>query len=83
MFRMVSVAILFGCKDRVSIVERVLGVTDGLPLLGILVSVCATVLLLAASVGLFVPDGLYWCSCSCWHYPIDGAKRHRDCHLHT
>ena len=39
--------------------------------------------MLAASVGLFVPDGLYWYFCSCWHYSIYDAKKHHDCHLHA
>ena len=56
--RMGSLAILIeGNEERVSRVERVssVGETDGSSLTGVSVSVCATVLLLAASVGLFAP----------------------------
>ena len=55
---MESLAILIeGSEERVSMVQRVssVGVMDGSSLTGVSVSVCATVLLLAASVGLFVP----------------------------
>ena len=56
---MESLAILIeGSEERVSMVQRVssVGVMDGSSLTGVSVSLCATVLLmLAASVGLFVP----------------------------
>ena len=57
MLRIASVSVFVGSEDWVSTVQRILsvGVMDGLSLAGVLVSVCATVLLLAASVGLFVP----------------------------
>ena len=57
MLRIVSVSVLVGSEDRVSTVQRILSVEvmDGLSLTGVSVSVCATVLLLAASFGFFVP----------------------------
>ena len=55
MFKMASVSYVE--SDRVSMVQRVasVGVMDGSSLTGISVIVCATLLLLAASGGLFVP----------------------------
>ena len=57
MLRIASVSVFVGSEDWVSTVQRILsvGVMDGLSLAGVLVSVCATVLLLVASVGFFVP----------------------------
>ena len=59
MFRMASVSYVES-EDWVSMVQKIVsvGVMDGSSLTGISVSVCATVLLLAASVGLFVPGRL-------------------------
>ena len=56
MFRMASVSIFVECEERVSMVEGAssVSVMDGLSLMVLSVSACATVLLLTASVGLFV-----------------------------
>ena len=56
MFRMASVSLYVGSENRVSRVQRVssVGVTDVSSLTGILIG-AEVVLLLAASVGLFVP----------------------------
>ena len=57
MFRMASVSSYVGSEDRVSRVQRVssVGVTDVSSLTGISMG-AEVVLLLAASVGLFVPE---------------------------